>query len=128
LIEKAVAEGNRPSPPKRIDLPLSPKGQIAGIPNSEFTDARELGKILAQSPVCQECIVRQIFRYAYGRLETSADQESIHQLFARFRDSGFRFKELMLGVVRSPEFVRGLDGKDKVAQAGSGGRISPGNE
>jgi hypothetical protein len=69
-----------------------------------------------------------VFRYAYGRLETSADQETIHQLFARFRDSGFRFKELILGVVRSPEFMRGLDAKDKVAQAGSGGNIRSSNQ
>jgi hypothetical protein len=124
FIEKAVAEGNRPAPPKRVDLPLDPKGQIAGIPDSAFTDAKQLGKVLAESPVCQECIVRQVFRYAYGRPEGSADQETIHQLFARFRDSGFRFRELLLGLVRSPEFTRGLETKERMAQAGSGGNIS----
>src|SRR5262249_51828623 len=116
-IERATVEGNRPPPPKRIDLPLSPKGQIAGIPNSEFTDAKELGKILAASPVCQECMVRQVFRYAYGRLETSGDQETIRELFTKFKDSGFRFKELLIGLVRSPEFLRGLDVKERVARA-----------
>jgi hypothetical protein len=116
-IERATAEGNRPPPPKRIDLPLEPKGQIAGIPNSEFTDAKQLGKILAGSPVCQECMVRQMFRYAYGRLETSGDQEAIHELFGKFRDSGFRFKELLIGIVKSPEFMRGLDPKDRVTRA-----------
>jgi hypothetical protein len=54
-------------------------------------------------------MVRQIFRYAYGRLETSSDEETIHQLFATFRDSGFHFKDLLIGLVRSPEFLAGLD-------------------
>jgi hypothetical protein len=94
---------------KKIDLDLDTRGEVAGIPNSAFSDSSQLGRILAQSPVCQECMVRQIFRYAFGRLETSADEETIHQLFATFRDSGFHFKDLLIGLVRSPQFLAGLD-------------------
>ena len=101
-------EGNRRAD-KKIDLDLDTRGEIAGIPNSAFSDSKQLGGILARSPVCQECMVRQIFRYAYGRLETSSDEETIHQLFATFRDSGFHFKDLLIGLVRSPEFLSGLD-------------------
>jgi Protein of unknown function (DUF1592)/Protein of unknown function (DUF1588)/Protein of unknown function (DUF1587)/Protein of unknown function (DUF1595)/Protein of unknown function (DUF1585) len=101
--------------PKKIDLPLETGGEIAGLPNSAFNDAKQLGGILAASPVCQECIVRQIFRYAYGRLETAADQETIHQLFMAFRDAGFHFQELLIGLVKSQEFSRGLD--DNSSQA-----------
>jgi len=115
----ASASESARAQPKKIDLPLDTKGAIAGIPDSAFTDAKQLGKILAGSQVCQECMVRQMFRYAYGRLETPADQPIIQELFARFRDSGFHFKELLLGIVRSPEFTRGLDPKDRVAQANS---------
>ena len=97
-------------PAKRADLPLDTGGEIAGLPNSAFTDAKQIGRILAESPVCQECIVRQIFRYAYGRLETPADQETIRDLFVKFRDTGFHFKEVLIALVRSPEFLRGLDG------------------
>jgi len=106
LIESPT--GNRRAD-KKIDLDLDTRGEIAGIPNSAFSDSSQLGKILAQSPVCQECMVRQIFRYAYGRLETSSDEETIHRLFASFRDSGFHFKELLAGLVRSPAFLAGLD-------------------
>lgn len=101
-------DGNRRAD-KKIDLDLDTRGEIAGIPNSAFSDSKQLGDILAQSPVCQECMVRQIFRYAYGRMETSSDEETIHQLFATFRDSGFHFKDLLIGLVRSPEFLAGLD-------------------
>jgi hypothetical protein len=94
---------------KKIDLDLDTRGEVAGIPNSAFSDSSQLGSILAQSTVCQECMVRQIFRYAFGRLETSADEETIHQLFASFRDSGFHFKYLLIGLVRSPQFLAGLE-------------------
>ena len=95
--------------PKKIDLPLETGGEIAGLPDSAFNDAKQLGRILARSPICQQCVVRQMFRYAYGRLETPADQPVIEQLYAAFRDSGFHFKELLIGLVRSPEFLRGLE-------------------
>ena len=91
-------------PPVRLDI--NTQGEIAGLPNSTFTDAKQLGTILAESPICQKCIVRQMFRYSYGRLETSADEQTIDQIFAKFKDSGFRFKSLMTALVQSPEFLR----------------------
>ena len=90
----------------RVQLAIDTQGEIAGIPNSTFTDARQLGKILADSPVCQKCIVRQMFRYSYGRLETGADEAVVDQIFTGFKDSGFRFKTLLLGLIESPEFLR----------------------
>ena len=47
-----------------------------------------------------------MFRYSYGRLETSADEKTIDDLFARFKGSGFRFKNLLIALVESPEFLR----------------------
>jgi hypothetical protein len=96
------------APAKKFDLELDSSGEIAGIPNSEFSDTKRLGSVLAASPVCQECIVRQMFRYTFGRMETPSDQETIHQLFAAFRDSGFHFKDMLMALVRSPEFYEGL--------------------
>jgi hypothetical protein len=91
---------------KSVTLAIDTQGEIAGIPNSTFTDARQLGKILAESPVCQKCVVRQMFRYSYGRLETGADEPAIDQVFNEFKDSGFRFKTLLLGLIESSEFSR----------------------
>ena len=88
---------------KKIDLVLDTTGQIAGLPNSAFTDAKQLGGILAGSPVCQECVVRQLFRYANGRLETAADQPAITRLFQKFRDSGFHFQDLLIAVAAAQE-------------------------
>ena len=110
LIESPT--GNRRAD-KKIDLDLDTRGEIAGIPNSTFSDARQLGDILSHSRVCQECMVRQIFRYAFGRLENASDEETIHQLYTTFRDSGFHFRDLLIGLVRSPQFLAGLEDNQK---------------
>ena len=97
--------GGRGGPPP-VPVDINAQGEIAGLPNSTFSGAKELGAILAQSPVCQECVVRQMFRYSYGRMETAADEKTIDELFAGFKGSGFRFKNLLVGLVQSPEFLR----------------------
>ena len=97
--------GGRGGPPP-IPLPINAQGEIAGLPNSGFSGAKELGSILAESPTCQECIVRQMFRYAYGRLETSSDEKTIDQLYDQFKSSGFKFKSLLMALVQSAEFLR----------------------
>jgi Protein of unknown function (DUF1592)/Protein of unknown function (DUF1588)/Protein of unknown function (DUF1587)/Protein of unknown function (DUF1595)/Protein of unknown function (DUF1585) len=86
---------HRKDKPITVDLELDNRGTVSGMPHSDFSSPKELGKLLASDQGCQECIVRQLFRYAAGRRETQADNEAIHQGFAVFRDSGFRFKELM---------------------------------
>jgi hypothetical protein len=97
--------GFRGGPPP-IQLAINAQGEIAGIPNSNFTGAKQIGAILADSPVCQKCIVRQMFRYSYGRLETNADEHTIDQLYDQFKGSGFKFKSLLVALVQSPEFLR----------------------
>ncbi len=85
---------------------VSGEGEIAGIPNSNFSGAKQLGAILADSPVCQKCIVRQMFRYSYGRLETDTDENTIDRLYDQFKASGFKFRSLLVGLVQSQEFLR----------------------
>jgi hypothetical protein len=97
--------GARGGPPP-IPLDIDAQGEIAGLPNSNFSGAKELGTILANSPVCQECVVRQMFRYSYGRLETASDEKTIDQLYDQFKASGFKLKSLLVALVESPEFLR----------------------
>ena len=61
--------------PKTVTLDLNTSGKVSGLANSDFQTPVELGQILANSRDCQECIVKQLFRYAYGRRETDADQQ-----------------------------------------------------
>ena len=79
-------------------LDLDTSGMVAGVPDSNFDSPRKLGEVLARTPQCQECIVRQLFRYMAGRLETPADRPFLDSAFQRFRDSQFKLKELMIAL------------------------------
>jgi len=92
--------------PKIIELDLDTTGYIQGIEDSEFSTPKELGRLLAESNACQKCIVKQLFRYAFGREETVEDQPVIDALLEKFRDSGFRFRELIVALVTSDLFLQ----------------------
>ena len=79
--------GGRRQPPKKVELPMDTKGWVAGIANSNFASPRELGALLARTPQCQECMVKQYFRYTAGRMETPADHALIARVLDDFRDS-----------------------------------------
>jgi hypothetical protein len=100
---KDLGEGRR-SNFHTMDLELNTKGVVAGIPDSEFTSPAELGAVLAWSLQCQECMVKQYFRYTMGRMETSADRPVIRRLSQDFENSQFRFRELMVSLARWREF------------------------
>ncbi|HUQ92883.1 MAG TPA: DUF1592 domain-containing protein [Bryobacteraceae bacterium] len=88
-------------PKKEVELDLDLSGQIAGVPDSRFSDSRRLGELLAGSELCQECIVKQVFRYMSGRHETRADAPRIRRSLEEFRSSGFRFQELLVSLVKT---------------------------
>jgi hypothetical protein len=90
--------------PKTVELELDTTGYVAGLPNSQFSSPRELGAVLAKSPFCQECSVKQYFRYTAGRMETAADRALLRRVFSEFQQSQFRFRELMISLVRAREF------------------------
>ena len=111
----AKARGARPKL-STVELDLDTKGQVAGIPNSSFASPKELGAVLAASPQCQECVVKQYFRYVAGRTETPADRPLIRRVFEDFRRSGFRFQEMIISMMRAretpgPEISRGRRGE-----------------
>ena len=93
-----------------IELDVDASGYIQGIEDSEFSTPKQLGRLLAESKTCQKCIVKQLFRYAFGREETPNDQPVIDDLLEEFRGSGFRFRELIVALVTSDLFLqRGSD-------------------
>jgi hypothetical protein len=96
--------GNRRAPPKTMDLDIDATGHVAGIQNSNFSSPRQLGSVLASSTQCQECVVKQYFRYTVGRMETPGDRPMIRKVLDDFRNSKFRFKELIVSLVRNREF------------------------
>jgi hypothetical protein len=93
---------------RTVELPIDAKGEIAGLTGSAFSEPKQIGRVLAASGACQECIVKQVFRFAFGRLEAPGDRDTIRRAFGAFRDSGFKFKELLVALVRSPQFLEGV--------------------
>jgi hypothetical protein len=93
---------NRPArlKPTVVELDLDTRAEVVGIPDSSFTSPKELGGVLAASPQCQECIVKQYFRYVTGRLESPADRPVIRMVFEDFKQSGFRFREMIVSMMR----------------------------
>ncbi len=87
-------------------LEIDSSGFIAGISDSAFRSPREAGRVLAGSEACQKCVVKQLFRYVFGRHETKTDADLIDRAYNRFQQSGFRFRELVLALVVSQEFLR----------------------
>jgi hypothetical protein len=107
--------GGKRQPPKIVNLTIDAKGYVAGIPDSQFSSPRELGAVLAKAPLCQECMVKQYFRYTAGRMETPADYAVIHRVLDDFRNSQFRFQELIIALARNREFP-GEEGTVHVAR------------
>jgi len=97
-------DGKHPIPKKIVTLPLNTNAYVAGIPNSEFSSPQQLGAVLAKSSQCQECVVKQYFRFQAGRSETAADRPLIRAVTDEFRNSGFRFKVLILSLVLARDF------------------------
>jgi hypothetical protein len=89
---------------KKLELDLDTSGKVAGIPDSNFSSPRELGAILAKNAICQECVVKQYFRYVAGRLETPADRPLLRRVTEDFRHSNFRFRELIMSMTLEREF------------------------
>jgi hypothetical protein len=103
------ARGEQDTGTKIVELTLDTSGHVAGIRDSEFSSVTGLGKILSASPQCQECVVKQLFRYAAGRHETAADRVVIRKAYEDFRRSGFLFQELLVSLSRWVIFPPGGD-------------------
>lgn len=88
-----------------VELPVDTTATILGLKDSNFSSPAEAGRILAATPACQRCVVKQFFRYALGRTETEADRPHLEAAYQRFVKSGFRFRELVLAVVTSRPFL-----------------------
>ncbi len=81
------------------------RGEVTAADGSGFTfqGARQLGEKLAASPVVEQCLATQWYRFAFGRLEGPGDQCSLRELQAAFagaRDLG----ELLVAVTRTEAF------------------------
>ncbi len=103
LLFYPAGHGARRAKPKEVLLDLDTTARVAGVTDSEFTSARQLGQLLARTPQCQECIVKQVFRYVAGRPDTPADRPALNRALEAFRKSDFHFKQILISLTAARE-------------------------
>ena len=81
--------------------PIDSSGDIDGEP---LAAARDLAELLSDHELVGRCMVTQLYRHAQGRLDASEEAGAIDQLEARFEESGYRFNELLVGLVGHDSF------------------------
>jgi hypothetical protein len=111
-----AADGAKKMAPRIVKLDIDSVGNVAGLPDSQFASPAELGAVLAKTLQCQECVVKQYFRYTAGRSETAADRPLLRAVFEDFRKSQFRFQEMMVSLMVRREFP-GADSDHKTGGA-----------
>ena len=80
-------------------------GEVTAADGSgfRFQGARELGERLAASPVVEQCLATQWYRFAFGRLEGPGDDCSLRELRAAFA-AGRDLGELLVALTRTEAF------------------------
>jgi hypothetical protein len=81
-------------------------GNVVGAPElaGPFDGAVALSKKLAGSAQVQQCVARQWFRFALGRMETASDGCSLKAMFDGFQASGHDVRKLLASVATSDAF------------------------
>lgn len=98
------ANGAKGMATRTVKVDFNTAGIVAGLPGSDFASPAELGAVLAATPQCQECMVKQYFRYTAGRMETPADRPVILKALEAFRASGYHFQDMIVALTLLREF------------------------
>lgn len=86
---------------------VAPGGELTGTTdaNGNYTSAAALGRALANSQDVRKCVVRQAFRFFYGRELDAADKCAADQIMEGFAERGFRLDDLILNLTLSDQFL-----------------------
>jgi hypothetical protein len=81
--------------------PIDVSGDLDGI---KFSGPVELGLALAARPEVADCLVRNLYRYGTGHVETASERPVLDALKSTFRSGGHRVRDLMRDIVASDGF------------------------
>jgi hypothetical protein len=82
-------------------LPIDPSGDLDG---AAFTDAAELGTLLADHPATGDCVIRNLYRYASGHIEQPLEQPTIDELTAELVDGGYDLPATIAALAQAESF------------------------
>lgn len=80
---------------------IDTKSDVDGV---VFDGAKELGSALRNDDDVSMCVVRNIFRFATGHVETKGEKVAMEALGQAFADSGYKLQDLLVEVVASDAF------------------------
>ncbi|MFN3201460.1 MAG: DUF1592 domain-containing protein [Bradymonadia bacterium] len=95
------------------EFPVDASGALTATDdaNGEFYGVVEMSDLLGESEQVQRCISTQVFRFAFGRGETAADDCTLDDAYDHYAESGYDFLALVEHLTMSEAFrYRRLDG------------------
>ena len=102
---RVVDRDNKETSKWKYGLPVDSAGVTPDGKN--FTDIKQLRKILAQQPdQIAFGVTRHLLTYATGAAANLPDQRAIEQIVAKSKDDGYGLRSLVHGVVQSDLFRR----------------------
>ena len=81
--------------------PIDVSGDLDG---TSFSGPVALGQTLAGQPAVADCLVRNMYRYGTGHIETATEQPVLDALKSTFRTGGYHVRDLMRDIVSSDGF------------------------
>jgi hypothetical protein len=95
--------------PRTVDeggAPIELGGEVVGAGDLDgyYGDVRALGQRLAKSEQVRDCVVRQSFRFFFGREVEAADECALNQIKNGFASRGYRLDDLIMSLTRSDQF------------------------
>jgi hypothetical protein len=75
-----------------------------GLDGVALENAEDLAPLLSQDVRVAQCLVRQLYRHAQGRLELPSERRPLLDLISAFERADFRFKDLLIELVLSDGF------------------------
>jgi hypothetical protein len=81
--------------------PVDTTGELEGV---RFTNAREFAVALRKLPLAQDCLLRNVFRYAAGHKETEADEAELGAWKQTFEASGHALVPFLAAVAARDGF------------------------
>jgi hypothetical protein len=81
--------------------PIDLSGNLDG---TDFNGGVELGRLIAEKPETAKCMVRNLYRYGTGHVESSKESLVLSGLSENFVANDFNLRDLMLEIVTSEGF------------------------
>jgi hypothetical protein len=82
----------------------APVDTTGALDGQAFQDARSLTALLLAHQDFDRCLVKQVYRYAQGRMESAAEATVVDELTTALRAGKHRWNDLLIALTTSPAF------------------------